>query len=347
MIQAMFEPRRAIDIDLSSTQKNHRAQMPTRLRDIVYVIYMTALFPLVLRGSDRLSSRARLRNCTRAAEFVVQSWGLIMHKRLLVTSALASVMFVSVAQAADLPRKAPIMKAPVAAPFSWTGFYIGGHVGGGWGDKKWSDWFDPINGSSTVGPDASYHVSGVLGGGQIGYNWQSGWTVFGIEADASAASIKGSGNNDPFVFIGPGVVALTGSGCLDLNGACTTKIEALGTITARLGAAVDRVLFYAKGGAAWEHEKHTVRAFDLLAPNDPLTNFTSTTSETRWGWTAGAGIEYAFTNNWSAKIEYNYLDFGKDQVAFTLPAPTGFGVGGTLHQTLHVVKGGLNYRFGY
>src|SRR5262249_18049236 len=108
--------------------------------------------------------------------------------------------------------------------------------------------------------------------------------------------------------------------------------------------AVDRVLFYAKGGAAWAHEKHTVRATD---PDLASLNFTSTTSQTRWGWTAGGGIEYAFTNNWSAKIEYNYLDFGKDTIAFDLPPDNGFNVAGTLHQTLHVVKGGLNYRFSY
>jgi len=260
-----------------------------------------------------------------------------MCKRLLVLSALATVMVSGAAQAADLPRKAPVYKAPVAAPFSWAGFYIGGHAGGGWGDKKWSDYFDPLpNGIRIAGPDASYHVNGALGGGQIGYNFQSGWTVFGVEADASWTSIKGSG----------GILPSGLFGCLTVN-ECTSKIEALGTITARLGVAVDRVLLYAKGGGAWVHEKHTVRAFDLQAPNDPLFNFSGTTSETRWGWTAGAGVEYAFTNNWSAKIEYNYLDFGKNEVAVTFPAPTGFGAGGTLHQTLHVVKGGLNYRFGY
>jgi len=253
-------------------------------------------------------------------------------------------MVAGAAQAADLLTKAPVLKAPAGAPFSWTGFYIGGHAGGGWGDKKWSDWFDPINEISTVAPDASYHVNGPLAGGQIGYNFQSGWTVFGVEADASWTGIKGHGNNDPFKFAPP--LVPSGTGCLDLQ-ECTSKIEALGTITARLGVAVDRVLFYAKGGAAWVHEKHTVRASDPTAPNDPLFNFTSTTSQTRWGWTAGGGIEYGFTQNWSAKIEYNYLDFGKDEVAFTLPAPTGFGVGGTLRQTLQVVKAGVNYRFGY
>jgi outer membrane immunogenic protein len=260
-----------------------------------------------------------------------------MRMRLLVTSALATVMVAGAAQAADLPRKAPVTKAPVAAPFSWTGFYIGGHAGYGWSDKKWSDYFDPLpNGFSIPGPDASYDVDGALGGGQIGYNFQSGWTVFGVEADVSAADIKGRGGNLP-----SGVF-----GCLTLN-ECTSKIEALGTITARLGVAVDRVLLYAKGGAAWVHEKHTLRAFDLQAPNNPFFNFSGTTSQTRWGWTAGAGIEYGLSANWSAKVEYNYLDFGKDEVTFTFTPTQSFGASGTLQQTMHVVKGGLNYRFSY
>src|SRR5215510_15785966 len=97
--------------------------------------------------------------------------GVVMYKRLLVTSALATVM-VSGAYAADLPVKAPVYKAPVAAPFSWSGFYIGAHAGWGWGQKKWSDYFDPTGTfASVAGSDADYNVDGFLAGGQIGYNW--------------------------------------------------------------------------------------------------------------------------------------------------------------------------------
>src|SRR5215510_13414890 len=107
--------------------------------------------------------------------------GVVMYKRLLVASALATVMVVGAAGAADLPTKGPVYKAPVAAPFSWTGFYVGGHVGYGWGDKDWSHFFDPINPLNTVpGPDTRYHVNGFLGGGQIRYTWPSGCTVFGF-----------------------------------------------------------------------------------------------------------------------------------------------------------------------
>ena len=160
------------------------------------------------------------------------------------------------------------MKAPVAAPFSWTGFYIGGHAGYGWGRKEWSDFHDPLNPTfNRAGPDAEYDVDGVLAGGQIGFNWQSGWTVFGIEADASWADIEGSGTTfyDPPL---PGGSPFRG--CLAMTDPCTSKIEALGTITARLGVAVDRTLFFAKGGAAWVHEKHSAGATDPDFPTNPF-----------------------------------------------------------------------------
>src|SRR5262249_18591129 len=106
----------------------------------------------------------------------------IMNKKLLLASTvLAGMVAASVAQAADL---APVYKAPpqpVVAPAMWTGFYIGAHVGGGWGTKEWSE---PFFGGKPSVNLASFNVNGPLAGGQIGYNWQSGWVVFGVEADA-------------------------------------------------------------------------------------------------------------------------------------------------------------------
>jgi outer membrane immunogenic protein len=121
-----------------------------------------------------------------------------MRSWLLVSTALAAVMCASAAQAADMRVKA--VKAPVvAAPFSWSGFYLGVHAGVGWGRNQWSDFHDPIvaNNNSVPGPDAVYKVNGAVAGGQIGFNWQVNWAVFGIEADASWAHIEGSGNNSP------------------------------------------------------------------------------------------------------------------------------------------------------
>src|SRR5688572_21956408 len=111
--------------------------------------------------------------------------------RKLVIAASALLGLISVGNAADMPVKAPrIAVAPAA--FSWGGLYIGGHVGYGWGDKEWSDIY--ISGVLTrPGVVGTYDVKGPLGGGQIGYNWQSNWMVFGVELDASAANIKGDG----------------------------------------------------------------------------------------------------------------------------------------------------------
>ena len=111
----------------------------------------------------------------------------------------------------------------------------------------------------------------------------------------------------------------------------------IGTVAGRVGLVEDRWLLYGKLGGGWV-QSNAALGFSGVSFHG---------SNTSSGWLVGAGVEYALANNWSAKIEYNYLDFGKDQVAFDLPAPVGFDVAGTLHQTMHVVKGGLNYRFGY
>ena len=218
---------------------------------------------------------------------------------LLGTTALATVMVVGAAEAADMPTKAPM--APVyAAPFNWTGFYIGAHVGAGWSTKEWS-----LASSGEV--FANYNLNGFLGGGQIGYNWQSGWAVFGVEADASWTDIKGN------------------AFCVEFQ--CSSKIDALGTIAARFGGAVDHALVYVKGGGAWVHDKHT-----LSSDSESFSD-----SKTRWGWTIGTGVEYAFAPNWSGKVEYNFLDFGKG---------TFFDGDAGIRQTVHTVKFGINYHFG-
>ncbi|MDC7788862.1 porin family protein [Rhodoplanes sp. TEM] len=256
-----------------------------------------------------------------------------MNRRLIVTNILAAVLSAGAAQAADLPARMPVKAPVVAAPaFTWTGFYIGAHAGYGWGKNEWSDAADPLNDFSVPGADAHYDISGGLAGGQIGFNWQVNQFVLGIEADGAWANIKGDGS----IFTG-GV-----GSCLLSNDPCTSKIDSLGTITGRVGVAFDRALFYAKGGAAWAHTKHTVGYTDPAFPAD---NYHAEVDETRWGWTVGAGLEYAFLPNWSAKIEYNYIDLGDDRVTFTYTPAQTFGTSGADDLTLHVVKAGINYRF--
>lgn len=244
---------------------------------------------------------------------------------LLAASTSLFMAGAQVAYSADLPTKAP--RAPLAAPvWSWTGFYIGAHVGGGWGtiesELAGFPYVPMLESASYLGfgggpfPIASGTVNGFLGGGQIGYNFQSGIVVFGIEADASWTNIKGT---TPCLFI--------------LS--CEREVQALGTITGRLGFTADRALIYVKGGGAWAHVEHDVKLFG-----------TSVTSadKTLWGWTVGTGVEYAITENWSAKLEYNYMDFGSNTLGFPIEEFGTVNVDTTT--SIHAVKFGVNYRFG-
>jgi outer membrane immunogenic protein len=233
---------------------------------------------------------------------------------LLATTSLGAIGS-QAANAADLPVKA--RTAPIDHAWSWNGLYIGAHVGGGWGTIE----SEISLGGVGAFPVASAAVNGFLGGGQIGYNIQRGIVVFGVEADASWSGMKGTT---------PCLIVLS----------CKREVEALGTITGRLGFTADRALIYVKGGGAWAHVNHDVSIFGVnLARAD----------KTVWGWTVGTGIEYAITSNWSARVEYNFMDFAKSNTAFTATVP---GVGaGTFNvdttQYLHAVKFGVNYRFAH
>jgi outer membrane immunogenic protein len=227
------------------------------------------------------------------------------------------------AGAADLPR-APAYRAPEPV-WTWTGFYIGAHAGAGWGTKHWYAAQPPFQGID----QGSHHVRGLLGGGQIGYNLQTGNWVFGIEVDASAADLNGSGADNFFKLVGPlNVVSI-----IDRS-----HVDAVGTVAGRFGYAVDRVLGYVKGGGAWARDKYSVST--ILTPDTPF----ATASETRWGWMGGIGLEYAFAPSWSVKFEYDYLDLGKKQSTLTGPNFVPFTE--DIKQTMSLFKFGINYRFG-
>jgi outer membrane immunogenic protein len=223
------------------------------------------------------------------------------------------------AQAADLP---PAFKAapPPAPIFSWTGFYVGVHVGAGWTTTEWRSidfiGVPPFN----MGTGS---VSGFLGGAQVGINYQVDVMVFGVEADFSWAD-------------------LSGQTCSAVAGAvtCNSKADRFATLTARFGiAATDHALLYIKGGGAWLRDTDTITTLGPLAENSVSTN--------RSGWTAGGGVEYALPRNWSAKLEYDFMEFGTHRLLFDL-TPVGNGLANfDAKQRVQVVKFGLNYRFGY
>jgi outer membrane immunogenic protein len=221
-------------------------------------------------------------------------------KRFLLASVGVAAMagLMGTASAADLPRQAPVYKAPayVAPVSNWTGFYLGINGGGAWGSSQWT------------GLGTDFDVSGGLIGGTIGYNWQAGNWVFGLEGDADWANIKGS----------------TNIGGIDFR----TKNDFLATARGRIGYTFDRAMLYGTGGAAIGSVKASVPGF-------------GSASETNVGWTAGAGLEYAFAPNWSAKVEYLYVDLGNVDCG----GACGFAGSNKVDFTTNVVRGGVNFRF--
>lgn len=236
---------------------------------------------------------------------------------------LCAVVSASAALAADLPVKAPVLAPPL---YNWTGVYVGGHVGYGSGMGDWTN------------PPFDFDMKGFLGGGQIGVNQQIGNWVIGIEGEASWADIRGS---QSLVF-GGGIS----------SGAAGSTIDRLATVTGRLGFAADRWLIYLKGGAAWAHETRASNLSLLVPPfrRSTIIEIAGSAGENLFGPMLGFGAEYAFSQNWSAKLEYNYLAFGPKSMLLA-GAQTVGGVTTTvmanteIKQVEHLVKLGVNYRF--
>ncbi len=225
-------------------------------------------------------------------------------ERVFAGVGLGMLMLDGPAVAADLPLKAPVFKTV----YDWTGFYIGGHVGYGGGSVG----PNPLPEQGVIFP---HSVTGLIGGYELGYNKQlSNHIVLGIEADASFTSPL-----DP--------VALTPA-------PFNTTIDYVGTVRGRVGYAFGTWMPYVTGGLAWGHSHVDI--------NDAAGAVVSSPGQTQFGWTAGAGVEFAVSGNWSAKAEYDYIDLSRrmyDLSAFGLP-------GLNVDPKLHLVKFGLNYRFG-
>jgi outer membrane immunogenic protein len=258
--------------------------------------------------------------------------------RVLLGCLAAGALSVS-AHAADMaPAPMPMKAIPMPAPiWSWTGFYIGGHVGAGWGTSETSltsfsaPIIDAINDPISLA-FAQNSRSGFLGGAQAGYNWQSGWAVFGVQADIAGMDIKGT------------------TPCLLLL-SCTDKSNWLATASGRIGAvALDRILIYAKGGAAWMNTKHTVDTpnFGL---GIPIPNQVVNGSGNNWGWLVGLGTEYMISKNWTAFVEYDYIQFQKSNETFPLNLGTvglltgPISVSADIKNTMSIAKVGVNYKF--
>jgi outer membrane immunogenic protein len=248
---------------------------------------------------------------------------------------------ISVAQAADMliPQTPPYLPPPL---FSWTGFYLGANVGAGIGTTETSVNVGPaltaLSGMpiSATAPLVSETFNGFIGGMQAGYNWQIGVFVLGIEGDLDAAGLQGTA---------PCAVVLN----------CTMKHNWFADVTGRVGVvAVERTLIYLKGGVAWEGSNFTVGNSINMAGTTIAASAGG--SGTQTGGLLGMGVEYAFLPNWSAKLEYNYIDFGTRSINASIAANPAFAGTGlaplsgaqvptSITENEHLIKAGVNYRF--
>lgn len=231
--------------------------------------------------------------------------------------ATASLVFAAsgMAQAADLPVKAPILRAAPPVAYSWTGCFVGAAGGGGWGRSQ------HLN---IVGQDLtdSFNVSGGIAGVEYGCNWQTGSWVLGTESDFSWTSIRGAANDVP------------PSNVLVVSG---TNQRWLSTSRVRVGfLPSDQLLLYATGGLATGRIEATV---DRTALGQGFIS----ESSTRWGWTAGAGLEYALGGGWSAKADYLYVRLASQGYFNLIPRP--FVPRGDVPFDEHIVRLGVNYKF--
>jgi outer membrane immunogenic protein len=219
----------------------------------------------------------------------------------LVASALLSLIG-GHAFAADAVNVEP------AAVHDWSGVYVGGQIGYGFGK---TDATYNLPNTPTVRGSQDYDTDGFLGGVQIGYNYQINAAVLGVVADFSGADIKGH----------------SGEITSGLSDSYDTKVDWFGTLRARAGYAFDRTLVYGTGGLA----------FGSVENQYPYNGFSE--KNTKIGWTIGAGLEQAISDHWSASFEYQYVDLRDQTIDFAPNSST------TFDNTFNTVKIGMNYKF--
>lgn len=281
---------------------------------------------------------------------------------LLLTTSMA-------VNAADLPVKAP-PPGPVPAPFNWTGFYVGANIGEGW-SSNWGGTADPLPSPAVVGISPlsfSNKASGIIGGGQIGYNWQftRNWLV-GLETDFQGAHLRAGDSTISPLLASPSTGFVSNSGAV-----MSSRVDWFGTVRGRLGLTFDRWLVYGTAGFAYAKKKScansefpanpdpTPSSADGLLPFpfcarimiagafDPI--LPASTSRIATGWNAGGGVEYALPStwgNWSVRAEYLFVDLGGESVtAFDVTQSSPVALRYTWNRLgIQIARFGLNYRF--
>jgi outer membrane immunogenic protein len=258
-------------------------------------------------------------------------------KKTLIAGALVCALMAP-AMAADMSTIPPLYgKAPASAPWSWTGVYVGGNVGGHWGTDSITSASDPLGwtvaGAAAIDSSSptSLHPEGILGGGQAGYNWQFSSFVLGLEAD-----MNWPGGTATRTLGVPAIAA----GDFMTN---STSLTFLATVRSRLGVTIDHALLYVTGGLAIG----TVQTTDTFSSFGGTSPGTVSSASSRAGWTVGAGVEYALTRNWSVKGEYLHVDLGTDNTLIpTCPAcVAGSDITVSHKYTDEIARAGVNFKF--
>jgi outer membrane immunogenic protein len=265
----------------------------------------------------------------------------VKRKLLSILAVTFAAVGAQAALAADMALKAPVPPAPTAG-YNWAGWYAGGNIGYGWGtasDPNLS-FFDPagigfINFASYFGAGGNVTPDpkprGVIGGGQIGYNWTltPQW-VGGLVADFQGSGIRGSQIN-----------TVTPTGFVTSNQTNSEQIDWFGTVRAKLGYAQNNWLLYGTGGLAYGR---VATSGSFVAPTAGL-NFTGSNNTTKIGWAAGAGLDYGLTSNWIVGVEYLYVDLGHVSYIEAQPALTPSSLTITNRAAAQIVRASLDYKF--
>ena len=254
-------------------------------------------------------------------------WGAMRHAvAILLVGIALSVVSAEMATAADIPTKAPAYT--LASHYDWTGFYAGGEVGGGW-----TFWQATIPSGSPGFPagfvENPVYTNGGLGGAYGGYNYQINNVLVGIDGNYSWANLRGS------------AIVISMPGILDV---VSQRVNRIATATGRLGYTVNNWMFFGKAGWAWAN----FSGLGSVTNGAGIVTGLNTVLSNRNGWTIGTGVEWGFAARWSAKIEYDYVNFGSAEVLNVDTAvPSGIVTTNLRNDaaSMNVLKLGVAYRF--
>jgi len=276
---------------------------------------------------------------------------VMRHSKFIISvTALSAILGIGAASAADLPMQG-YSKAIAPAIYNWTGFYVGANLGYSWGRADSTITSTPAGTTNT----SSLDLNGAVGGGQIGFNWQTSAYVWGLEADFQGTDQRNSLFNIDRNFADVNAATGTAVPGQAIVSNFDQKLTWFGTVRGRIGFLPDpRLMVYATGGFAYGRVESSVTTID---PDGDAVG--AKWAEDRFGWVVGDGVETAIYDNWSLKFEYLHVDLGRGGSATTSPLaglagspniPAGTIVGNLAMNTRltdEIVRLGVNYRFRY